>query len=795
MELSVDLISQFAKLTKEKEKPKSETTVYGVTVEYEGRMYVRFDGSDLLTPVLTTTDMVAGERVSVLLKNHTATVTGNLTSPSARTDDMKAVGNVVGELSSKISEFEIIVADKVTTKDIDAINGRIDELSSDNITVKQTLTAAEGDIEKLEADVLTVNETLTAANADIENLKTNKLDVTIANVTYAKINDLNATNADLHNLTSTFGDFKDLSTDKFTAFDADIEKLQTSKLSATDIEGKYANIDFSNISEATMELFYANSGLIENVTIGDGTITGKLVGVTIRGDLIEGNTIKAEKLVIKGTDGLYYKLNTNGVTTEAEQTNYNSLNGSIITANSITASKINVDDLVAFDATIGGFNITSSSLYSGVKSTVSNTTRGIYLDKDGQIAFGDTSNYLKYYKDQNGVYKLAIAANDIILSSSNKSVSDAITDVDEKVDNLSIGGRNLLKDSRRLLLNSNNSNLYPIAIENLTEGTRSFRRYTRTDNSLSPTTMSLYSTIRLSQLTEYLPGTEMTFSYLVRCSHEVDVTTMCVIVINGVTYQWAPNDDNQSVGTEWKRIAVTATIQQTYESTDTVYLRFNPLQIAIPSGEIDNFYLDVCEWKIEKGNKATDWTPAPEDMATNDDVDVVQKSVDSAEERVDDAMALIGVLTEAICTLVTDGNGQSLMTQTANGWTFSTGELQDLVNTTSENLAALIEEMGDVNAAIKSLLQSVKDLGAIGEYVKIVTYEDEPCIELGDRDNEFKLLITNTRIMFMEGSGIPAYINNQSLYIKKAVIEEEMQQGEFVWKVRSNGNLGLTWKG
>jgi len=91
--------------------------------------------------------------------------------------------------------------------------------------------------------------------------------------------------------------------------------------------------------------------------------------------------------------------------------------------------------------------------------------------------------------------------------------------------------------------------------------------------------------------------------------------------------------------------------------------------------------------------------------------------------------------------------------------------------------------------------RSIADLGVIGEYVKIGIYEDEPCIELGELDSDFKLVITNTRIMFMEGSSIPAYISNQALHITKAVIEEEIQQGEFVWKVRANGNMGLMWKG
>jgi hypothetical protein len=50
-------------------------------------------------------------------------------------------------------------------------------------------------------------------------------------------------------------------------------------------------------------------------------------------------------------------------------------------------------------------------------------------------------------------------------------------------------------------------------------------------------------------------------------------------------------------------------------------------------------------------------------------------------------------------------------------------------------------------------------------------------------------------MLFTEGSTVLAYFTNQSFNSKKVVIEEELQQGGFVWKVRSNGNLGLSWKG
>lgn len=216
----------------------------------------------------------------------------------------------------------------------------------------------------------------------------------------------------------------------------ELQNIYNNYLKSKTADIKYANIDFSNIGKAAMEYFYAHSGLIKNVVVGDQQITGELIGVTIKGDLIEGNTIVADKLVIKGDDGLYYKLNTDGMGVEAEQTEYNSLNGSIIRAKSITATKIAVDDLVAFDATIAGFNITDEAIYSGVKESALNTTRGIYLGKDGQFAFGDGNNYLRFYKDSSGRYKLEISAESMNFSSTGASVEDTINDINDKVDSV-----------------------------------------------------------------------------------------------------------------------------------------------------------------------------------------------------------------------------------------------------------------------------------------------------------------------------------------------------------------------
>lgn len=392
MSLSSDLVSQFAKIVKPEKKEQTETTVYGTVVVYEGATYVKLDGSDLMTPIETTTDVKSGERVTVMVKNHTAIVTGNLSSPAARTGDVKELGN-------KISEFEIVIADKVSVEQLEAEIARIDTLVAENVTIKERLTATEASIGSLEADNVVIHEKLTAHDASIENLEAKKIDAEVVEATYATIENLEATNATVNNLEATYGEFKDLATDKFTAIEADIDSLEVNKLSAEQADLKYANIEFTNIGKAAIENFYAKSGIIKDLVVGDTTVTGKLVGITIVGDLIEGGTIKADKLVVLGSDGLYYKLNTDGVSVSAEQTEYNSLNGSIITAKTITAEKINVHDLVAFDATIGGFHISDDSIYSGVKSSADNTTRGIFLGKAGELNVGDETNYLKYYRE------------------------------------------------------------------------------------------------------------------------------------------------------------------------------------------------------------------------------------------------------------------------------------------------------------------------------------------------------------------------------------------------------------
>ena len=422
MSLDKKVIKDFVAAVNKKEETKTPTILTGTVHREGGTVFVKIDGSESLTPVSTVINVENGERVTLTIENHKAMITGNLSSPAAR-------GN-------EVEDLKVIVGDKVSTAELEAITAKVGEIDGDVANFKETttekLTAQDANIKKIDGDVANFKETTTEKlSANEANIK--KIDGDVANFKETTTEKLKANSAAIGSLDSTFANFKDATAEKFKANEASIEDLKTGKLSAKDADLKYANIDFSNIGKTAMEYFYAQSGLVKDVKIGDATITGELVGVTISGDLLKGNTVVADKLVIKGSDGLYYKLNTDGMVTEKEQTDYNSLNGQVIRAKSITATKIDVEDLVAFGATIGGFKISQNSIYSGVKETVGNTTRGIYMDNDGQFVFGDANQYVKFYKISEGKYKLAIAVEDLFIGSSN--VADAIEDVKKTADN------------------------------------------------------------------------------------------------------------------------------------------------------------------------------------------------------------------------------------------------------------------------------------------------------------------------------------------------------------------------
>lgn len=116
MSLSTDLISQFAKVTNDNSKREKGTAIAYATVVSRGdTMYVKLDGSDVLTPVSSTVSIRDGERVTVMIKNHIATITGNITSPAANSEDNIDAARTATNYMDLSDDRGLIIGDRTST--------------------------------------------------------------------------------------------------------------------------------------------------------------------------------------------------------------------------------------------------------------------------------------------------------------------------------------------------------------------------------------------------------------------------------------------------------------------------------------------------------------------------------------------------------------------------------------------------------------------------------------------------------------------------------------------------------
>ena len=132
--LSPELISMFAKITNDNKKDKSETVLYGTAIIQNGNKYVRIDGSNIVTPVSSTADIETGARVTVMLKDHNAVVTGNLTDPSASSDGLAIVAEYTADINKdtdeRITYLETVIGGIPEVDDLALIHERLEAVET-----------------------------------------------------------------------------------------------------------------------------------------------------------------------------------------------------------------------------------------------------------------------------------------------------------------------------------------------------------------------------------------------------------------------------------------------------------------------------------------------------------------------------------------------------------------------------------------------------------------------------------------------------------------------------------------
>lgn len=359
MGLSYDLISEFVKITNDKQEKPKEGTVYATIVGSGNEKYVKIDGSNLLTPMDTTTDIEDGERVTVMIKDHKATVTGNITSPSVSSSTVNTVvGNVVGDNFSIInSQIENLVA-----KDSYLENAYV-----------ENSTVVNSKIENLEATDSRIE------NSVVENF----------NVVNGVVQDLKATNADIEVLNADFAEIKTLVNGNLTSDNILAFKITADKVTMEDAFIKDAMID--SISAAKINAGQINTN---SVTIGseDGgmLITGSTQQFTDKNGNVRIQIGKDSTgdftFILYGEDGQGQIINQNGITATA------------------IGDGLIVNNMINDNAAISGSKLDISSVITQINNDSSTTIQSskIYLDGQSQsleVAFNSLKTQVDTIQD------------------------------------------------------------------------------------------------------------------------------------------------------------------------------------------------------------------------------------------------------------------------------------------------------------------------------------------------------------------------------------------------------------
>ena len=663
MDLSNDLISKFVKITNDADKQKSkEGTVYGTAVKYDGVIYVKIDGSDLLTPIDTTADVKEGERVTITIKDHNATVTGNITSPSASSVDVKKVTKNVEEIEGEITEFEAIIADVVHVGELDAEVARIDELIAGKATIEDlTATNAEitnlkvkdAEIENLVADKATI-EDLTATNAEITNLKADKADITYLDANFATIDQLKVTHADIDVLDAEVANINtlvngNLTSDNILSFnitsknttmedafikDAMIDRITANKIMSGTIDTNNVVIqstDGSMLLQGNILQMKDESGKVR-IQIGKdtgGDFTFVLYDETGKGVLIDEEGIKSSDAI---ADGLIVdakvadnanisgsKLDIASVITEVNNDNSTTIKSSKIYLNEQNQSlEVAFNSLKSQVETIQDVTI-DGDLSSIVEQVQSNTTK-IEANKEGintlvaenVIRTEEISNLEGELQQVNTTLSNKYASLEQNINGFKTTVSSTYTTKTE-FQNLAIGGRNLIRQSVVSSVSCASSSY-----------DKSTATWTLTANAGSGGSWG--AGLLISGDSVRIPyGKTYVLSFEIKvpraCTWNIDINNYA---LTGSSWNGNDNDNGNARATSSKSLAANQWIKCWSRISNTASGNTNKVDIydfsnfgVVMLNETSNMTFQIRNIQGEIGNIPSEYTPALEDVQTD----------------------------------------------------------------------------------------------------------------------------------------------------------------------------------
>ena len=326
-----------------------------------------------------------------------------------------------------------------------------------------------------------------------------------------------------------------------------------------------------------------------------------------------------------------------------------------------------------------------------------------------------------------------------------KLQAKSITEANNKIDNLQIGGRNLLLSTQTFKPNFGLSG----APETPTKDVDGFYYVSLSNSFLN----------YIYQFIDLVLGQTYTISFVAKCDSNVQLEIKDDSY-NNAALAYATIDSK-----DWKLYSTTFVVGIKKDTPNVFFLTRQ-----------DSATIYIKKIKLELGNKNTDWTPAPEDVdeAINTERTERQSAIETKANEITSKVSETYVSNSAFEHYQNTVSTQ--FTQTKNDFTWS---INQSVTDAKNEIGGQIDS---VNGRVDGLKQTTDNVNSYMSF-------DNDALTLGKSDSAFKTKITNQEWSIQKNGAKVTYINDQTMYITDGQFTQSLKVGAFGFVPRANGSL------
>lgn len=585
MSLSNELISKFVKITNDSKKDSKETTVYG-TVKIDGKSKtVTLDGSETRIPISdkSTATVANGDRVTVLIKNHTAIVTGNLKDPAGSSADVGTLGTLIYGFNDRIVTCELICtelkAKAITTDTLEAEVAKI-EVALIGRVETELINAERARIDTLEADVGRIDSVIFEGAAG-DTIHTN-----FSNAVVAQIGDAQIKSAMIESVSAGKITAGKINTDQvFIGSTDETLLIQGNLIQLKEGDDPRIQIGKDSLGNYTILICDENGN---TMLAADGLHKDAIKEAIIVDTMInESADISATKLNI---DSLFNVINSDE-------------------SHTIKSSQILLDD--EGQSLTVAFKALSDNVHSQgtVLEAVQGSINSKVWEQDIAEATGAMSTQYSELSQQVDGVTSTVSSHESTLSSIDTRITiveQTASDVSIRLDGQVIGGTNILRGTNSITTLGSSSAWTNSTWRNSGggTGTRSIIAVSDTPNANVKIGVKIVGDSTDTSIAQnnvpVLVGKEYTMSCYARG------TGILRMQVGTDPYSSSAHTIDEYNGYTWMRYSYTFTAGTNNGVTDG--------KTNIYFGNRGNGALEICGFKLELGNTATDWSASPYDV-------------------------------------------------------------------------------------------------------------------------------------------------------------------------------------